>query len=167
MIGKFTKVGFLAPEYCQKTPNDCLKTACAILSSDLPEVDTEDVNVAIQILRGAGIIIRCICRTQYMHSFSDESPPVEVLDSDLFLSALEAHPGVLVEDTTKGISLDDSSDHALASSGKMTADPRDGIIVLHDPSVRITNKTIMAAILFPNLSADRCEQRILSMIDQP
>jgi hypothetical protein len=166
IIGKVTKVGFLAPEYRQKTSTDCLKTACAILSSELPDVDTEDLNSAIRILRGAGITIRCICQTQYKNPFGDESHSVEVLGPGLFHSALEAHPGVLVEDPTKGQSLGDSQDHALASSGTMTADPRDGIIVLHEPGVRITKKFSKAAILFPNLSAARCEQRILSMKEQ-
>ena len=165
MAGKRNEPKFLAQEYLQKTPYDCLKTACTILSSELPEVDTGDWDTAIAILHGAGITARGICRPQHTGMYGGKSHPSEVLAPDLFFTAIQSHPGVLViEEKTKGNYVGESSDHALASSGRITVDPRTGLISQYNPCMRIMQGKVKAAILFPDLNANRCEQRIKSML---
>lgn len=165
MAGKREEPEYLAREYHQKTPFDCLKTACKILSSELPEIDTGDWNDALAIFHGAGIKIRCICRPKFVDLYGGISHPSEVLAPDMFLTAIQSHPGILVmEERTKSNYRGDPSDHALASSGRMTMDPRNGLISPYDPCMRIMQSKIKAAILFPDLNANSCEQRIKSML---
>ena len=157
-----TNLGRLPRQYRQKTDKDCLPAACNLLDAGMPDVDPGQWHEAVKTLRGANVEVRFICQAQFEAEYGEERSMVEVLTPVDFFKEVESYPCVLVVREKRA-----NNDHALAYVCNTTFDPRDGYVGHHPHGAEFINinKTVKAALLFPNLPAAACRERLLALVD--
>ena len=165
MDRRIKTIGTLALEHCQKDGStDCLKRACFVLSQDLPYPGCGNWHDAVIRLRAADVCISLICQKAFQSSYGTETNTEVVSDATEFAQAISRHPAILVAEAPKcALDQGEKDDHAIASSGTMTADTLTGCIEQYDLSVRIIVRRIKAAILFPRLNGKKCSERMMSL----